>query len=51
VRSLHKLESLTLTILITINHKSKVGIETHARARVAATTRTQVKNRAQNTAQ
>jgi hypothetical protein len=33
------------------NHKSKVGIETHTRARVATTTRTQVKKQAQNTAQ
>jgi hypothetical protein len=33
------------------NHKSKVGIETHARARVAATTHAQVKKQAQNTAQ
>jgi hypothetical protein len=33
------------------NHKSKVGIETHARARGTTMTRTQVKKRAQNTAQ
>ena len=33
------------------NHKSKGGKETHARARVAATTRTQVKKQAQNTTQ
>jgi predicted ATPase with chaperone activity len=30
------------------NHKSKGGKETHARARVAAMTRTQVKNQAHN---
>jgi hypothetical protein len=33
------------------NHKSKVGIETYAKARVATTTCTQVKKRAQNTTQ
>jgi hypothetical protein len=44
VRNLHKLEPLTLTILITIKTtRVREGIETHARARVAATTRTQVK--------
>jgi hypothetical protein len=41
VRNLHKLEPLTLTILITMKkHKSKGGIETHTRARVAAMTHT-----------
>jgi hypothetical protein len=33
------------------NHRSKVGIEPDARARVVATTRTQVKKQAQNTTQ
>jgi hypothetical protein len=41
VRNLHKLEPLTLTILITMKTIGvREGIETHARARVAATTRT-----------
>ena len=52
VRNLHKLEPLTLTILITMKTtRVREGIETHARARVTATTRTQVKKRAHNTAQ
>jgi hypothetical protein len=47
VRNLHKLEPLTLTILITMKTtRVREGIETHARARVTATTRTQVKKRA-----
>jgi hypothetical protein len=47
VRNLHKLESLTLTILITMKTtRVRDGIETHTRARVAATTRTQVKKQA-----
>jgi hypothetical protein len=47
VRNLHKLESLTLTILITMKTtRLREGIETHVRARVAATTHTQVKKRA-----
>jgi hypothetical protein len=44
VRNLHKLEPLTLTILITMKTaRVREGIETHARARVTAATRTQVK--------
>jgi hypothetical protein len=51
VRNLHKLEPLTLTILITLKpQRVREGIETHARARVAVTTCTQVKKRAHNTA-
>jgi hypothetical protein len=47
VRNLHKLEPLTLTILITVKAtRVREGIETHARARIAAMTRTQVKNEA-----
>jgi hypothetical protein len=47
VSNLHKLEPLTLIILITIKTTGvREGIETHARARVAATTRTQVNKRA-----
>jgi hypothetical protein len=47
VRNLHKLEPLTLKILITMKTTGvREGIETHARARVVATTRTQVKERA-----
>ena len=47
VRNLHKLEPLTLTILITMKTtRVREGIETHTRTRVAATTRTQVKKRA-----
>jgi hypothetical protein len=47
VRNLHKLKPLTITILIAMKTtRLREGIETHARARVAATTRTQVKNRA-----
>jgi hypothetical protein len=50
VRNLHKLEPLTLTILITMKTtRAREGIETHARARVAATTHTQVKKRAYKT--
>jgi hypothetical protein len=41
VRNLHKLEPLTLTKLITQKHKIKGGKGTHAR--IAASTRTQVK--------
>jgi hypothetical protein len=42
LRNLHKLESLTLTRLISMKiHKSKGGKETHGR--VVAITRTQVK--------
>jgi hypothetical protein len=41
VRNLHKLEPLTLKILITVKTtRVREGIETHARARVAAMTRT-----------
>jgi hypothetical protein len=47
VRNLHKLEPLTLTILITVKAtRVREGIETHARARIAAMTHTQVKNQA-----
>jgi hypothetical protein len=47
VRNLNKLEPLTLTILITMKTtKVREGIETHARARVTATTCTQVKKQA-----
>jgi hypothetical protein len=47
VRNLHKLEPLTLTILIIMKiTRVREGIETHARARVTAMTHTQVKNRA-----
>jgi hypothetical protein len=47
VRNLHKLEPLTLTILITMKTtRVREGIETHARGRVTAVTRTQVKKRA-----
>jgi hypothetical protein len=47
VRNLHKLEPLTLTILITMKTtRVREGIETHARARVIVVTRTQVKKRA-----
>jgi hypothetical protein len=47
VRNLYKLEPLTLTILITMKTtRVREGIETHAKARVVATTRTQVKKRA-----
>jgi hypothetical protein len=50
VRNLHKLEPLTLIILITMKTtRAKEGTKTHARARVATTTRTQVKKRAQKT--
>jgi hypothetical protein len=44
VRNLHKLVSLTLTRFITRTTRVREGIETHTRTRVAATTRTQVKN-------
>jgi hypothetical protein len=48
VRNLHKLEPLTLTILITMKTtRVREGIETHARGRVTTATRTQVKKRAQ----
>jgi hypothetical protein len=41
VRNLHKLEPLTLTIMITMKTtRVKEGIETHARARVTTTTHT-----------
>jgi hypothetical protein len=47
VRNLHKLDPLTLTILITMKTtRVREGIETHARARVTAATGTQVKKRA-----
>jgi hypothetical protein len=47
VRNLHRLEPLTLTILITMKTiRVREGIETHGRARVTAATRTQVKKRA-----
>jgi hypothetical protein len=47
MRNLHKLEPHTLTILITMKTtRVREGIVTHAKARVAATTRTQVKKRA-----
>jgi hypothetical protein len=43
----HKLEPLNLTILITMKTiRVREGIETHARAKVTAATRTQVKKRA-----
>jgi hypothetical protein len=49
MRNLHKLEPLTLTILITIKTtRVREGIETHASTRVVATQRTQVKKRAHN---
>jgi hypothetical protein len=52
VRNLHKLEPLTLTRFdLNEHHKSKGGKETHARARVAAMTSTQVKKRAHKTTQ
>jgi hypothetical protein len=47
VRNLHRLEPLTLTILIAMKTtRVREGIETHARARVTAATHTQVKKRA-----
>jgi hypothetical protein len=47
MRNLHKLEPLTLTILITMKTiRVREGIETHTRARVIAATPTQVKKRA-----
>jgi hypothetical protein len=47
VRNLHKLEPLTLTIMIIMKTtRVREGIETHARARVTTATRTQVKKRA-----
>jgi hypothetical protein len=47
VRNLHKLEPLTLTILITMkNTRVREGIETHTRARVTTTTHIQVKKQA-----
>jgi hypothetical protein len=47
VRNLHKLESLTLTRLISIKTTIvREGKKTHAKARVAAIPRTQVKMRA-----
>jgi hypothetical protein len=47
VRNLHKLEPLTLTILINMNTTIvREGIQTHTRARVTAATGTQVKKRA-----
>jgi hypothetical protein len=51
MRNLHKLESLTLTRLITRTTRVSEGIETHTRTRVTATTRTQVKNGAHKTTQ
>jgi hypothetical protein len=49
VRNLHKLEPLTLTILVIMkNTRVREGIETHARERVTTATRTQVKKRAHN---
>jgi hypothetical protein len=52
VRNLHKLESHTLTILITSKPLGvREGIETHTRLRVAVTTCTQVKKRAHKTTQ
>jgi hypothetical protein len=42
-RNLHKLEPPALTMLITIKHKSKGGKEMHARTRITAIPRTQVK--------
>jgi hypothetical protein len=51
VRNLHKLESLTLTRLITRTTRVREGIETHTRTKDATTTRTQVKNRAHKTTQ
>jgi hypothetical protein len=47
VRNLHKFEPLTFTILITMKTtRVREGVETYARARVTATTRTQVKKQA-----
>jgi hypothetical protein len=47
VRNLHKLEPLTLIVLIKLKTtKVREGIETHAKAIVTAMTRTQVKKRA-----
>jgi hypothetical protein len=47
MRNLHKLDPLTLTILITMKTtRVREGIETHTRARVTAMTHTQVKKRA-----
>jgi hypothetical protein len=47
VRNLHKLEPLTLTVLITIKTtRVREGIKKHAKARIAATTCTKVKKRA-----
>jgi hypothetical protein len=44
VRNLHKLEPLTLTILITMKTtRAREGVETHARAKFITVTRTQVK--------
>jgi hypothetical protein len=41
VRNLHKLEPLTLTILITMKTtRVREGIETHARARITTATHT-----------
>jgi hypothetical protein len=52
VRNLHKLEPHTLTSWSQVNQKSKGGnINTHTWTRVAATTRTQVKNWAHKTTQ
>jgi hypothetical protein len=47
VRNLHKLEPLTLTVLIIMKTtRVRERIETYAKARVAATTHTQVKKQA-----
>jgi hypothetical protein len=46
VRNLHKLEPLTLTILIIVKTTRVREGKTHARARVAAMACTQVKKRA-----
>jgi hypothetical protein len=44
VRNLHKLEPLTLRILITMKTtRVREGIKTHARAKFTTATRTQVK--------
>jgi dihydropteroate synthase len=53
VRNLHKLEPLTLTILITMKTtRVREGIETHAKSRIAATTHTHKSgNEHTNTAQ
>jgi hypothetical protein len=50
MRNIHKLESLTLTRLITRTTRVREGIETHTRTRVAATTHTSQELSTQNSA-